>query len=115
MRTLHRHIREFLFDISNCFFFLPDARLPPHSAGVQSSGTLQRPGPSSKPQSSRRAKDVQSDQLQRAAALGPPGSPQGGRSPEPKGDQLKKLEQRLEQLAAKLDILTTQVELNTIT
>lgn len=78
---------------------------------------LRRPVPSSKPQSSRRAKDktrrypldVQSDQLQRAAALGPPGSPEGRRSPEAKGDQLKKLEQRLEQLADVLDMLKTQV------
>lgn len=78
--------------------------------------------PGSKPQSSRRSKDksrrhpqdVQSDQLQRAAALGPPGSPQRGRSPEPKGDQLKRLEQRLEQLAVMVDMLKTQVELNTI-
>lgn len=81
---------------------------------------LQRPVPSSKPQSSRRAKDksrrhpqdVQSDQLQRAAALGPPGTPQEGRSLEAKGDQLKRLEQRLEQLAAMLDMLKSQVELN---
>uniref|UniRef100_H3DPF7 Kielin cysteine rich BMP regulator n=1 Tax=Tetraodon nigroviridis TaxID=99883 RepID=H3DPF7_TETNG len=79
-------------------------------------GMLQRPVPSSQPQSSRRAKektgrfpqDVQSDQLQRAAALGPPASPQGGKSPEAKGDQLKRLEQRLEQLAAMLEMLKTQ-------
>lgn len=101
----------------------------PHSAGVDGSdsradnaGTLQRPVPGSKPHGSRRAKDksrrypqdVQSDQLQRAAALGPPGSPQGGRSPEPKGDQLKRLEQRLEQLAVMVDMLKTQVGLNPI-
>lgn len=109
----------------------PDAssRPPPHSAGVDGSdprvdnaGTLQRPVPGGKPHGSRRAKDkgrrhpqdVQSDQLQRAAALGPPGSPQGGRSPEPKGDHLKRVEQRLEQLAVLVDMLKTQVGLNTI-
>lgn len=116
-------IYKSLFLISDCFS-LPDVRLPPHSVGFDGSdsqtdnaGRLQRPVPSSKPQSIRRAKaktrrypqDVQSDQLQRAVALGPPGSPQGGRSPEPKGDQLKKLEQRLEQLAVMLDMLKTQV------
>lgn len=107
---------------SDCFS-LPDARLPPPSAGVESSdsqsdkaGMLQRPVPSSKPQRTRAKdktrrypQDVQSDQLQRAAALGPPGSPQGGRSPEPEGDQLEKLQQRLEQLAVMLDMLKTQV------
>lgn len=115
-------IYESLFLISDCSA-LPDARPPPPSAAVHSSesqadsaGMLQRPVPSSKPQSSRRARDktrrypqdVQSHQLQRAATLGPPGR---GRSPEAKGDQLKRLEQRLEQLAVMLDMLKTQVAL----
>eukprot|EP00066_Takifugu_rubripes_P016015 XP_011605281.1 PREDICTED: kielin/chordin-like protein [Takifugu rubripes] len=72
--------------------------------------------PTSKPQMSRRAKDktrryphdIQSDQLHRAAVLGPPGTPQGGRSPEQKDDQLMKLQQRLEQLAVMLDMLKSQ-------
>lgn len=71
--------------------------------------------PTAKLQTSRRAKDksrrhpqdVQSDQLQRAAVLAPPGTPHGGRSPE--DDQLKRLEQRLEQLAVMLDMLKAQV------
>lgn len=79
----------------------------------------QRQVPTSKPQMSRRAKDktrryphdIQSDQLHRAAVLGPPGTPQGGRSPEQKDDQLKKLQQRLEQMAVMLDMLKSQVYL----
>lgn len=43
--------------------------------------------------------------------LGPPGSPQGGRPLEQKEEQLKKLEQKLEQMAVMLDMLKTQVEL----
>ncbi|XP_056907493.1 kielin/chordin-like protein [Takifugu flavidus] len=100
-----------------------DARLPSHFAGVDSSdsqtdnaGMRHRQVPTSKPQMSRRAKDktrryphdIQSDQLHRAAVLGPPGTPQGGRSPEQKDDQLMKLQQRLEQLAVMLDMLKSQ-------
>lgn len=104
-------------------FPLPDGRLTSQFPGVDSSdsqtdngGMLQRHVPTSKPQMSHRAKDksrrntqdIQHDQLQRAVVLGPPGTPQGGRSPEQK-DQLKKLEQRLEQLAVMLDMLKSQV------
>lgn len=109
--------------ISDCFR-LPDGRLTSQFAGVDSSdsqtdngGMLQRHVPTSKPQTSHRAKDksrhntqdIQSNQLQRAVVLGPPGTPQRGRSPEQKEDQLKKLEQRLEQLAVMLDMLKAQV------
>lgn len=77
----------------------------------------QRHVPTGKLQTSRRAKDKtrrypqdeQSDQLQRAVVLGPPGTPQGGRSLEESDDQLKKLEQRLEQLAVMLHMLKAQV------
>lgn len=53
--------------------------------------------------------NIQSDQLQRAAVLGPPGAPQRGESQEVKDDRLKKLEQKLDDLALMLDMLKTQV------
>lgn len=74
-----------------------------------------------KPQISHRAKDktnhypqdVQSDQLQRAVVLGPPGSPQRSKSvsQEQKDDRLKKLERRLEELVRMLDMVKTQVHI----
>ncbi|XP_075885031.1 kielin/chordin-like protein [Nelusetta ayraudi] len=54
--------------------------------------------------------DVQSDQLQRAAALGPPGSPLGGKSvsEDQRDERLNKLEARVEDMAAMLDMVKTQ-------
>lgn len=60
------------------------------------------------------SQDVQSDQLHRAVVLGRPGSPLGAKSgsQEQKGDQLKKLEKRLEELALMLDMVKTQVHVH---
>lgn len=115
------------FPIDGCFL-LPDA-LPPsqymdaHSSNSQTDGgrVFRQDSSPSKPQTSQRPndktnhypQDVQSDQLQRAVVLGPPGSPQGGKpvSQEQKDDRLKKLEKRLEELALMLDMVKTQVHI----
>lgn len=79
---------------------------------------LRQDASASKPQTNRRTlgqtshypHNVQSDQLQRSAVLGPPGS-QGGKpvSQAQKDDRVKKLERRLEELARMLDMVKAQV------
>lgn len=55
--------------------------------------------------------DVQADQQQRAAALGPPGSPHGVKSDsqEQRVDRLGVLENKLEEMARMLDMVKAQV------
>lgn len=117
--------------LSSCSLSLPADTLPPpppppqqQHHGNQSSPShagsshKQHASPSKPPKSQRpsersspRPQDVQSDQLQRAAALGPPGSPVGGRSvPEDqRAERLAKLEARVEEMAAMLDTVKAQV------
>lgn len=73
----------------------------------------------SKPQSSHRQQDqpsyhpqdVQRDQLHRGVVLGPPGSPQGAKSGSQAQEEqrLKKLEEKLVELARMLDMVKAQV------
>lgn len=55
--------------------------------------------------------NIQSDQQQRAAALGPPGAPQGVKcgSEIQMDDRLDKLEKKLEELSRMLDVVKAQV------
>ncbi|XP_011474483.1 kielin/chordin-like protein isoform X3 [Oryzias latipes] len=91
-----------------------------HGPNVQtdSSQTPHHDSPSSKRQTNHKLleqtnpnpKDMQSDQLQRGAILGPPGSPQGVKSAsqEQTSDRLSKLEKKLEEMAQIFDMLKVQ-------
>ncbi|XP_034443111.1 kielin/chordin-like protein isoform X2 [Hippoglossus hippoglossus] len=85
---------------------------------TDSSRGLQQGASPSKSQASHRPvdqtatypQDVQSDQLQRGVALGPPASPEGVKSVSQvqKDDRLKTLEKRMEELSRMLDMVKAQ-------
>lgn len=116
-------VSQQLLSLSFAADTLPAPPPPPRQQHQdQTDSPQKRPASPSKPPKSQRPsegtghypQDVQSDQLQRAAVLGPPGSPlRGGSVSEDQRDRrLEKLERRVEEMATMLDMVKAQVRLS---